>query len=158
MGREQGPRSRGIRTLLFIQPSLLAHQLVLGLIHQPLFFPLFFCGCCGFPLPWLGDGAHLLHRSQQVILGPLLNELATLVEAVDVYARHPDPLARSRDSEELSLVGAAHRVAAYHLVAFYYLVLYGVGEVGNGVAEVLDLPLYGIRSPYLSGVAVWNPA
>jgi hypothetical protein len=85
-------------------------------------------------------------------------KLAILVEPVYLNAAHLNTISRASDAEELALVGSAYSVAAYHLVSFYYLVLYGVGEVGNSLAEVLDLALYGIRSSYLSGFAVWVPA
>src|SRR5215204_5203730 len=143
---------------LFSSPSLLAHQLVLGLIHQPFLFPLFFCSCCGFLLPWLGHGANLLHRPEQIVLRPLLNQLATLVKAVYLDARELHPIATPRDSEELSLVGTARLPAAHHLISFCYLVLHGVGEVGDGVTEVLYLPLYGVCSPNLSSLGIGVPA
>jgi hypothetical protein len=65
--------------------SLLAHQLVLGLIYQPLlFFLLPFCCCSSllFFLPRLGDRAYLLHQAQGIGIGPVLHELAAL-EAAD---------------------------------------------------------------------------
>src|SRR5215207_4638772 len=92
-GKEKDRDPAGPRPCSLSSASLLAHQLVLGLIHQPFLFPLFFCWCCGFRLPWLGDGAHLLHRPKQIILGPLLNKLATLVKAVYLDARHLDAIA-----------------------------------------------------------------
>src|SRR5215218_4463508 len=101
------------------------------------------------------DGAHLLHRPQQVILGPLLNQLAALVETVDVDACYLDALASARNSEELPLMGATEGVARCHPVPFGNLVIYSPVEVGKGVAEVLDLSLYGLRTPYLSGLTVW---
>src|SRR5215207_2412905 len=157
-GKEKDRDPAGPRPCSLSSASLLAHQLVLGLIHQPFLFPLFFCWCCGFRLPWLGDGAHLLHRPKQIILGPLLNKLATLVKAVYLDARHLDAIATPRDSEELSLVGSAGLPAAHHLISFCYLVLHGVGEVGNSVTEVLDLSLYGVCSPNLSSLGIGVPA
>ena len=65
--------------------SLLAHQLVLGLVYQPLlFFPLPFYWWSGllFFLPRLGDRAYLLHQAQGIGVGPVLHEFAAL-EAAD---------------------------------------------------------------------------
>src|SRR5215211_2861363 len=102
----------------------------------------------------LGDGPHLAHRAQEVVLGPLLNQLATLVKAVDVDACELYPIASAGDAEELPLVGAADRVAGYHLITLSYLVFNGVGKVGDGLAEVLDLALDGLRSPDLTRFTV----
>src|SRR5215204_1094227 len=137
-------------------PCLLAHQLVLSLIHQPLLlFPLpFFC-CSGLLLlPCLRHGSHLLHRPKEVILWPLLNKLATLVKAVDLDATHLDMLASPTNAEELPLMSTTGCVAGYHLVPFSYLILHRVGEIWDGVTEVLYLSLYGICSPYLSRFTV----
>jgi hypothetical protein len=60
----------------------------------------------------------------------------------------------SGDAEELTLVGSADRVATYHRVSFCYLVLYPPEEVGEGLAEVLDLALYRLRTLYLSRLGV----
>src|SRR5215216_1761315 len=90
----------------------------------------------------LGDGPHLAHSSQEVVLGPLLYHIAALIKAVYLDARHLYAVARASYPEELSLVGSASLPAAHDLVPFVHLVLYGVGEVGDGVAEVLDLALY----------------
>src|ERR687889_1320219 len=98
--------------------------------------------------------AHPAHRPEQVVLGPLLDHLASLVETIYLDAAHLDTLARGSDAEEFALVGATRHVAGYHLVAFCYLIHYSVGEVGNGVAEPFDLLLYLVRSPYLSGLGV----
>src|SRR5215208_351253 len=127
-GMRKGRDPAAPRPFSLSSASLLAHQLVLGLIHQPFLFPLFCCWwcSCGFLLPWLGDGAHLLHRPKQIILGPLLNKLATLVKAVYLDARHLDAIATPRDSKELSLVGPSGPPAAHHLVPFYYLVFYAI--------------------------------
>src|SRR5215212_7637447 len=103
----------------------------------------------------LGDGPHLAHSSQEVVLGPLLYHLAALIKAVDLDARHLYAVARASCPKELTLVGSCGRVAGYHLITFGYLVLYGVSEVGDGVAEVLDLALNSLRSPDLSGLTVW---
>jgi hypothetical protein len=92
-------------------------------------------------LPWLGDCPYLAHRPKQVVFGPLLYHLAALVEAVDLDAAHLYAVARASYPKELSLVGACGGVAGNHLIPFGYLVLYGVGEVGDGIAEVLDLTL-----------------
>src|SRR5215208_2784614 len=92
-GKEKGRDPAGPRPFSLSSASLLASQLLLGLIHQPFLFPLFFCSCCGFLLAWLGHGANLLHRPKQIILGPLLNKLATLVKAVYLDAAHLDTLA-----------------------------------------------------------------
>src|SRR5215204_2558762 len=141
-GKEKGRDPAGPRPFSLSSASLLASQLLLGLIHQPFLFPLFFfCSCCGFLLAWLGDGANLLHRPKQIVLGPLLNKLAT-----------------PSDSEELPLVGSAGLPAADHLISFCYLVLHLVGEVGNGVTEVLYLPLYGVCPPNLSSLGIGVPA
>ena len=64
------------------------------------------------------------------------------------------PPAHSRNSEELPLVGATHGVVGCHLVPFGYLLLYAPEEVGEGVAEVLYPPLYGLRSPGFSAFGV----
>src|SRR5215204_2854738 len=120
-------------------PCLLAHQLVLSLIHQPLLlFPLpFFC-CSGLLLlPCLRHGSHLLHRPKEVILWPLLNMLASPTNA-----------------EELPLMSTTGCVAGYHLVPFSYLILHRVGEIWDGVTEVLYLSLYVLCSPYLSRFGV----
>src|SRR5918994_804038 len=109
-------------------------------------------------LAWRGlrlrDGTHLLHRAEQIVLWPFLDHLAASVEAVYLDAAHLDAVARGGDAEELALVGAAGRVAGHHLVAFRHLVIHGVGEVGDGVAEVCDLLFYDVRSPDLSGLGV----
>src|SRR5215216_2275857 len=157
-GKRKGRDPAGPRPFSLSSVSLLASQLLLGLIHQPFLFPLLFCCCCGFLLAWLGHGANLLHRPKQIILGPLLNKLATLVKAVYLDARHLDTLATARDSEELSLVGSAGLPAADDLISFCYLVLHGVGEVGDGITEVLYLPLYGVCSPNLSSLGIGVPA
>src|SRR5215218_10601066 len=102
----------------------------------------------------LWNGAHLAHRPEQIVLGPLLDQLATLVEAVYLDAAHLDPVACGSDTEELALVGAAGRIPGYHLVALCYLIHHSVGEVGHSVAEPLDLLLYGVWSPNLSGLGV----
>src|SRR5215211_8463565 len=157
-GKEKGRDPAGPRPFSLSSASLLASQLLLGLIHQPFLFPIFCSCCCGFLLPWLGHGANLLHRPKQIVLGPLLNKLATLVKAVYLDATHLDTLATPSDSEELPLVGSAGLPAADHLISFCYLVLHLVGEVGNGVTEVLYLPLYGVCPPNLSSLGIGVPA
>src|SRR5215213_3155611 len=102
----------------------------------------------------LGDGSDLAHRTEQVVFEPLLNHLAALIKAVYLDARELQSIARARHTEELALVGAPRRVAGYHLISFGHLVLYGVGEVGDGAAEPLDLLLYGVCSPDLSCLGV----
>src|SRR3712207_9210158 len=72
--------------------------------------------------PW--HGAHLAHCSEQVVLGPLLDQLAALVETVYLDAAHLDPVARGSDAEEFAQVGAAGRIARCHLVTLCYLIHY----------------------------------
>src|SRR5215210_7472381 len=61
-GVRKGRDPIGPRPFSLSSVALLAHQLVLGLIHQPLLFPLLVC-CSGLLLlPCLRHGAHLLHR------------------------------------------------------------------------------------------------
>src|SRR5215204_6616211 len=52
-GMRKGRDPAGPRPFSFSSASLLAHQLVLGLIHQSFLFPLLFCccSCCDFLLP-----------------------------------------------------------------------------------------------------------
>src|SRR5215211_6336000 len=102
--------------------------------------------------PW--HGPHLAHGPEQVVLGPLLDQLAALVETVYLDATHLDIVARGSDAEEFALVGAAGRIAGYHLVALCYLIHYDVGEIGNSVTEPCDLLLHRVRSPNLSGLGV----
>src|SRR5215203_3450763 len=60
---KQGRGPIGPRPFSLSSAALLAHQLVLGFIYQPLlFFPLSFFCCSGFLLPCLRHGAYLLHR------------------------------------------------------------------------------------------------
>src|SRR5215212_8456589 len=89
----------------------------------------------------LWHGTHLAHRSQEVVLGPLLYHLAALVKAVYLDARELHPVASGRNPKELSLVGSACLPACDHLIPFGQLVLYGVVKVGHSVAEVLYLSL-----------------
>src|SRR5829696_10025677 len=63
-------------------------------------------------------------------------------------------LATPSNTEELPLMCTTGCVAGYYLVPFSYLVLHRVGEIWNGVTEVLYLSLYGICSPYLSRFGV----
>src|SRR5215204_5050726 len=105
-------------------PCLLAHQLVLSLIHQPLLlFPLPFFFCSGLLLlPCLRHGSDLLPRPT--------------------------------NAEDLPLMSTTGCVAGYHLVPFSYLILHRVGEIWDGVTEVLYLSLYVLCSPYLSRFGV----
>src|SRR5215211_1866727 len=54
-GMRKGRDPAGPRPFSFSSASLLAHQLLLGLIHQSFLFPLLFCccssSCCDFLLP-----------------------------------------------------------------------------------------------------------
>ena len=58
--------------------------------------------------------------SSRVVLGPLLNQLAALVKAIYLDATHLYAVSRTRNTEELALVGAAERPAVSYLVPFPY--------------------------------------
>src|SRR5215210_2137805 len=103
--KKEGRSSYAPALLVIRCVSLLARQLLLGLIHQPLLFLLLpFC-CSGFLLvPRLGDSADLLHPAQSIVVSPGLRYLAPR-EAVYCHSRELYPVAAGRNAQELPLVG-----------------------------------------------------